>query len=288
LVNICHEGPGFFISGVLEHVSARIWVNEYNAADPAALQNFLKETALQRGMGKIILPAREDDGERLQGNGFVAEGTIEGYYGGTPALFLAAFTRPERGISLGYNAEMEMLKKIHRHKRVEEKKLPAGFTMRLAAKSDCTEMATLFQEVFASYPSPVYDPLYLARAMDKGDIYMLVCRGEKIAAVAAAEMQQDQQRVEITNCATDREFRGMGFNSLLIRRIQRMCLARGTGCLYSLARASSYGMNIVLHRLGYMYRGTLINNCHIAGKFEDMNIWVRPRGRGSLLSGGAF
>jgi hypothetical protein len=122
LVNICHEGPGFFVSGVLEHVSARIWVNEYNAADPAALQNFLKETALQRGMGKIILPAREDDGERLQGNGFVAEGTIEGYYGGTPAIFLAAFTRPERGISLGYNAEMEMLKKILRHKRVEEKK----------------------------------------------------------------------------------------------------------------------------------------------------------------------
>ena len=276
---ISHEGPGFSCSGILEHISSRIWVHEYNAGDPAALQNFLKETALQRGMGKVILPARVDDAEKLQGNGFVAEGTIEGYHGDTPALFLAAFTRPERRISPSYNAEMEMLEKILRHNRVEEKKLPSGFTMRLAAKGDCTKMAALFKGVFASYPSPVYDPLYLARAMD-GDIYMLVCRGEKISAVAAAEMQQDQQRAEITNCATDREFRGMGFNSLLIRRIQRMCLARGTGCLYSLARASSYGMNIVLHRLGYIYSGTLINNCHIAGKFEDMNIWVRPRGVG--------
>lgn len=284
---IKHKGPGFYFSGVMEHVSARIWVNEYNAVDPAALQNFLKETALQSGMGKIILPVREDDGARLMGNGFVAEGAIEGYYSGRPALFLAAFTTPERKVSKGYTAEMEMLRKIRNSGSAGERVLPSGFTIRPAAKDDCTKISDLFRQVFASYPSPVYNPLYLVRSMDKGDIYMLACRGEKIAAVAAAEIQQNQRRAEITNCATDGEFRGRGLNRLLISTIQSMCLDRGTECLYSLARASSHGMNKVLHRLGYAYRGTLINNCHIAGKFEDMNIWVGPRGGERLLSGGA-
>nr|WP_315989693.1 hypothetical protein [Desulforamulus aquiferis] len=38
-------------------------------------------------------------------------------------------------------------------------------------------------------------------------------------------------------------------------------------------------MNLVLHRLGYTFRGTLVNNCHIGGSYEDMNIWVRFNGR---------
>jgi putative beta-lysine N-acetyltransferase len=287
LLNIKHKGTGFYCSGLLEHISSRIWINEYSADDPAALQNFLKETAQREGMGKIILPVRVDDAQRLQGNGFVQEGMIEGYHSGSPAAFLSCFTSPERKASQGYHEEMNLLKEIISCSRTDDKRLPAGFTIRQAYKKDCAEMAALFKEVFASYPSPVFDPLYLARSMDKGDIYMAACRNQKVAAVAAAEIHWEQRRAEITNCATDMEFRGMGFNSLLIRSIQRMCLDRGIGCLYSLARASSYGMNMVLHRLGYIYRGTLVNNCHIAGQFEDMNIWVRPREEAGLLSEGA-
>jgi len=47
-----------------------------------------------------------------------------------------------------------------------------------------------------------------------------------------------------------------------------------TLCLFSLARASSFGMNL-FRRLDYRYRGTLINNCHISGAYEDMNTWVK-------------
>jgi hypothetical protein len=36
-------------------------------------------------------------------------------------------------------------------------------------------------------------------------------------------------------------------------------------------------MNTALARLGYRFRGRLMNNCHIMGGFEDMNIWVRLR-----------
>lgn len=45
--------------------------------------------------------------------------------------------------------------------------------------------------------------------------------------------------------------------------------------LFSIARARSIGMNKVLYNLNYKYRGRLINNVHIAGNWENMNIWVK-------------
>lgn len=45
---------------------------------------------------------------------------------------------------------------------------------------------------------------------------------------------------------------------------------------FSLVRATSAGMNAALcSLLGYTYHGRLCNNCHIAGGFEDMNLWVK-------------
>ena len=32
-------------------------------------------------------------------------------------------------------------------------------------------------------------------------------------------------------------------------------------------------MNRVFYNRGYEMTGTLVNNCHIAGQFEDMHVW---------------
>ena len=45
--------------------------------------------------------------------------------------------------------------------------------------------------------------------------------------------------------------------------------------LYTIARARSAGMNRVFHNRGYGRTGTLVNNCHIAGRFEDMHVWCK-------------
>ena len=45
--------------------------------------------------------------------------------------------------------------------------------------------------------------------------------------------------------------------------------------LYSLSRAMSYGMNIILSRNNYQYAGRMIKNCNIMGDFEDLNLWVK-------------
>jgi hypothetical protein len=62
---------------------------------------------------------------------------------------------------------------------------------------------------------------------------------------------------------------------ILLEKLEEDLQSQGIYCAYSIARALSFGMNAVLHQLGYMYRGRLLNNCYIFNKLENMNVWVK-------------
>lgn len=260
-----------------EELSRRLWVTRYSAASPSALRRYLTDLALRYGMEKIILPVRSTDVRLMSGEGFIEEGKIPGYFNGEEeSHFLASFLSFERSVSPALEKEKRMLREISGRSRSWGFKKPSDIIIRRAEKKDALPMANLFRRVFSSYPTPVFDPDYLSRSMDKGDIFMVACRDDKIIAAAAAEIDREHRRAEMSDCATDPDFRGLGLNSVLLCHIEKECLARNIKCLFSLARASSYGMNLVLHRLGYACGGTLVNNCHIGGKLENMNIWVLP------------
>lgn len=220
------------------------------------------------------------DIDKLTGNGFKKEGVIPGYFNGDDSHFLAAYISKRRSFSRTLSDERSILKEILSRPSGWQGHLPYGFTLRIADAEDCENMSRLFQKVFSSYPSPVFDPEHLKNSLKKGNIFMVAYNGRKLASVAAAETEPECGRAELTNCATDPELRGMGLNTLLLISIEKMCLSRDITCLYSLARASSYGMNLVFHRLGYEFSGTLINNCHIGGRYENMNVWVKPQNIG--------
>jgi putative beta-lysine N-acetyltransferase len=285
---IRYSDMDFSVIAQLDQISSRVWVTDYRTDNPAALSAFLLELAQQRGLDKIIFPVRPGDEGKFQGEGFYIEGTIRGYFDGTDACFLAAFPSNKRAVSHSLSKELKMLREILQRPKTPRKKVSQDFSIRHASAKDVLAMSFLFQQVFASYPTPVHEPLYLTQALEKGDIYMVAYCGDRLAGVSSAEIQRDQWRAELTNCAIDDDFRGEGLVTCLLEKIANTCLSRYINCLYSLARASSYGMNLVLHRLGYAYSGTMTNNCHIGGRFENMNIWVRPSGgqenkRGNFL-----
>jgi hypothetical protein len=60
-----------------------------------------------------------------------------------------------------------------------------------------------------------------------------------------------------------------------LERLEEVLRLQRIYCVYSIARAQSFGMNAVLHGLDYQYRGRLINNCYIFEKLENMNMWVK-------------
>lgn len=272
---IRHHDDNFSVELRPEEISRRLWVTGYSIGDPAALRRYLKELAHQHNMEKIIFPVKSSDFELIVGGGFIREGRIPGYFNGEDSYFLAAFTSQERSVSFTLENEKKMLNDITDKSTAWKKQFPPGITIRRAVKGDTPHMAGLFRSVFDSYPTPVFDPEYLAGSLDRGDIFMVAVRDSRIVAVAAAEIDRKHRRAELSDCATDPGSRGRGLNTVLLSVLEKECLSRNISCLFSLARASSYSMNLVLHRLGYVYGGTLVNNCHIGGGFENMNVWVR-------------
>lgn len=274
---IVKNEPGFSVVLNLDQINHRIWVYDYNIENPALLYDFFMKLSEDRGCEKVIFPVRQNHLSTLLQQGFTKEGMIEGYYQGSDAHFLAAYPSADRGHSAVLLNEQQMIKEITARPRGIHKNLEEGFNIKIASEKDVNVMAHLFSEVFSSYPTAVDDPCYLAHAMESEDLYMVIYDDkERLAAVATAEIDWEYRRAELTNCATHPDYRGMGLNRILLQELEQQCLAKNIFCLYSLARASSFGMNLVLHRLGYHFKGILINNCHIAGKYEDMNIWVKP------------
>ncbi|MDH4057298.1 MAG: hypothetical protein OEU76_00970, partial [Cyclobacteriaceae bacterium] len=66
-----------------------------------------------------------------------------------------------------------------------------------------------------------------------------------------------------------------GHMKKLLFKLENELTKQGINCLYSLARAESYGMNKAFFQLGYTYGGRLINNCYIFSGLEDMNVWYK-------------
>lgn len=268
--------PDFFLQANLDKYNKRIWIHDYKVNNAPALRFFLLDLANGQNLEKIIFPVKEADLHLLRDEKFQLEGKINGYFKGAEAYFLTLYLSEKRSSSDSLLKETQMLAKILGHPREYKSVLPKGFSLKLATSEHTKDMAELFNTVFKSYPTPVYDPNYLKKAIQKGDIYLVCYEGNTLAGVSTAEIDWNQRHAELTNCATHPSYRGLGLNTILLERLEGHCQAKGIHCIYSLSRASSYGMNLVLHRLGYEFQGKLINNCHIAGAYENMNIWVKP------------
>jgi putative beta-lysine N-acetyltransferase len=79
----------------------------------------------------------------------------------------------------------------------------------------------------------------------------------------------------MTDFATLPDQRGLGLAQHLLAALERDMGHEEIPNLYTIARARSAGMNRVFYNHGYHWTGTLVNNCHIAGRFEDMHVWCK-------------
>jgi putative beta-lysine N-acetyltransferase len=114
--------------------------------------------------------------------------------------------------------------------------------------------------------------------MEDNVVYFGVFRNGKAVALSSAEIDFEHSAVEMTDFATLPEFRGKGLSSHLLMRMAEEMKAMGIRTAFTIARAGSYGMNIVFAKCGYEYCGRLVNNTNISGNIESMNIWYLDLG----------
>lgn len=234
--------------------------------------------AIRRKCDKVIIYAKYRDVAAFQDLGYLLEGRIDGFFAGRHAYLLAKFLTPERQTSREKQRADDILH-LSLTKAVYQKpyQLPCGFVMRVAGSADAEPLARLYRSIFPLYPTPIGDPEYIKNNMAQGtNLYALVEKDGEIVCAASAEIDRIGKSAELTDCATIPELQGRGLLQALFVELEEQLAARGVYYLYTLTRAVSAGMNITAAKMGYVYRGRLINNCVISTGFEDMNIWVKP------------
>lgn len=156
-----------------------------------------------------------------------------------------------------------------------EVKVPKSYQLKKMEKGDAIHLSRLYQQVFKIYPTPLNDPEYIKKTMDSGTIYYGFLYHGELVSCAAGEPNFLYYHAELTDCATLPQHRKYGLMKKILQTLEGKCRQQGIYCAFSIARAQSFGMNAVLHQLGYHYRGRLPNNCYIFDTLEDMNMWMK-------------
>lgn len=270
------SGDGFSATLFLDQFNQRIRVTEYTGPNLDALVMKLRWLSEANGFDKIICMATRKDWQQFLRHGYVLEAVLKYYLKGEDAYIVSKFRSQERLTSGNLMEEILAIEQIIETEDPQHVSDPSpDYGFRLARASDIPELIHLYQSIFESYPSPLVHEDYLRTVFAKETLFAVATLNGKIVAAASAELYPQHLSAELTDCATHPSSRGKGLMSYLLEILENEVLKRGYRCVYTMARARSYGMNCVFYRLGYEFMGRLINNCDIYGAYEDMNIWVR-------------
>lgn len=259
----------------LDFINKRLKVLEYEAKDVGQLAGVIGYKARAQSFGKIIWPVRAKEMAQLGTKAYRQEAYFPHYYRGEDAWFLSLFLEPSRSLSSLSVQENELLRDSLACRQSPGRPLPQEFELRSASKLDIPKLCELYRNTFNSYPSPITEEAYVREKMGHTAFFKVVYRGNRLVSAASAEIDWVNLNAEITDCATLPEFQGLGLMRRQIEALEFKLTGMKIANSFSLARARSFGMNAVLARLGYKYRGRLINNCHMNGGLEDMNLWVK-------------
>lgn len=258
----------------------RIYLMKLAEDDYPGILDDLEKLARNREYGKIVAKIPDWARAGFLQMGYQQEAAVPGLFNGVnDGYFFSKFLSdrrarekdPEVAASVIHTASMRC------REREDEVKMPEGpFHCRICKDADVTQMAKVYQEVFETYPFPVHNPEYIAKTMLHNFVYLGIWHSEKLIALCAIETDLQSANGEMTDFATLPAYRGKGLSHFLLYQAERVVAEKEIRTVYTIARATSFGMNITFAKRGYVYTGRLVNNTNISGSFESMNVWYKP------------
>jgi beta-lysine N6-acetyltransferase len=259
------------------HLNNRVYVMKLAPSDIPDIIRYADDLARKEGYSKIFIKVPESSVEVFASDGYVTEATVPFFFNGKePAVFMGKYPDPARkevrdatvianvlSTAFGYAGE----RGAH--------ELPDGFSLMHAHTGDAREIAALYRSVFDTYPFPIFDPDYIVRTMQGQIRYYIIRKSHHLAAVASCEIDAENKNIEVTDFATDPQFRGFGFAGSLLHAMEADMKNEGILLSYTIARALSKPINATFAGAGYQYGGLLPNNTNICGATESMNVWYK-------------
>jgi len=265
------------------HFNNRAYVMRLDPGDIPGIIPRLGALAEKNGYTKIVIRVPHGSEEPFLSAGYVTEATVPGFYNGTgAALFMGKFMVPGRAVSRSPELTSDVLAVARaRSSPSYQAHLQRAYNLVQAGPDDVETIASLYRENFESYPFPVFDPAFIRETM-AGDVrYFSVLHNGAVAAVASCDVNSRSMSAEMTDFATDLRYRGRGFAGCLLFAMEEHLAGLGVITAFTIARATSYPMNVTFARAGYGYAGTLVNNTNICGTMESMNVWYKRLDGGS-------
>jgi putative beta-lysine N-acetyltransferase len=264
---------------VIQHgpYNNRIYLMRLNTDETHGLIAALDNMALKNGYGKISAKIPAPSWNAFKSADYVKEAVVPGFFTGkTDGFFIAKYFSAGRQKAQNVEKLLRLVKQagdgsaniLHRTGK-------AARDVIACRPSDAAEMSAIYQQVFKSYPFPIQKQTYLKRMMKEGVLYFCIRIEGKIAAISAAEIDLVNKNVEMTDFATFPKMRGMGLAGMLLSHMDNKTRRLGIKTAYTIARATSHGMNSVFKNSGYTYAGLLKNNSQICGSIQSMTVWYK-------------
>jgi putative beta-lysine N-acetyltransferase len=271
------EGDGYQVNLFFDHYNRRVKVLDYEAEDLRAMVERVTWLADANEFDKVFFKAGIEDWQDFLSFGYQLEGILKYYFRGADAYVMSKFRSLERAQSDHVIDEDNLIAALMRRSReYEPAPLLDGCRIVRCRPEHIPQLVAVYRDVFETYPSPLTHPDYIQQTMDRSALYRAIVDADgRLISAASAEIQRKHSNAELTDCATVKSERGQGLMFHLLSALSTDLGEMGIMTPYTLARATSVGMNLVFYRLGFEFCGRLINNCDIYGQFEDMNIWVR-------------
>lgn len=266
-----------FGESVIQHGkhSDRAYLMKLARRDLPGIVERLDDLAREHAYTKIFAKVGAGALDLFRGAGYRLEATVPGMYGGREdGHFLGKPLDPARAVE----PEPDRVREVLAACKGPRRPLPdlhRGSEIVVLDARHAERLAALYGRVFVSYPFPIDDPDCIRRAMDEDVVFYGVLDDAGILAASSAEMDREGANAEMTDFATRPEARGRGAAGHLLARMGADMRTLGVRTLYTIARATSFGMNVTFARAGFVWAGTLVANTQIMGRIESMNVWYR-------------
>jgi beta-lysine N6-acetyltransferase len=268
-----------FGNSLIQHgkLNNRIYLLKLDPEDKETITDYLDQLAKKEAYTKIFTKIQTGLLPEFILNGYVVEAYIPRFYKGAADCILASKFLSESRKVLPSKQLKKFSELLNKAGRKKENTLPDGFGLTKLNENDADRITEVFGEVFETYPFPVHDPEYIVRTMNNNAAqYFGVWKGKKLIGISTAETDYENENAEMTDFAVLPEYRGknLAYHSLIY--MEKEMKKAGIKTAYTIARLSEPGMNKTFMNAGYTYSGTLVNNTHIAGNIESMNIFYKP------------
>ncbi|WP_405412853.1 putative beta-lysine N-acetyltransferase [Maribacter sp. Asnod1-A12] len=257
----------------------RIYFTEADNIDLDILLPKMHDLAKRQQYEKILGKAPEQEVNALQAKGFSVEAKIPGLYNGKiDGYFLAEYPNKKR-----YTNDEKSLKTIATVKTIAKAannshsdshfEMPIDFNIKKLTAADFKSLEDLYHKAYKYHPHQIKDDTYFSKLKELNHrFYGLFQNGELLVSTILC-INEAESNMEIVDFITHPNYRGQNLSYFLVQEIIRQMGDYKCKTLYTMVRATSYGLNITFSKHGFLLAGTLKNNCMVLNTIESMNVW---------------